>query len=77
MTDYNIPLRCPKCQERFMQVSAELNLDRPFTCSKCGATFKIGELQTPSGDSLADHIANIARNVFKGVKGFRQRPSRS
>ena len=73
MTDYNIPLHCPKCQERVMQVSAELNLNKPFTCSKCGATFKIGELQTPSDDSLTDHIANIARDVFKGVKSFKPR----
>ena len=71
MTDYTIALHCPKCQERFMQVYAELRLDKRFTCSKCGATFKIGELQTPSGESLADHIANRARNIFRG---FRLRP---
>lgn len=66
MTDYTIALHCPKCQERFMQVSAELSLDKRFTCSQCAATFKVGELQTSSGESLADHIANLARNLFRG-----------
>ena len=66
MTDYTIALHCPKCQARFMQVSAELSLEKRFTCSKCGATFKIGEFRTPSGESLADHIANMARNIFRG-----------
>jgi len=75
MTDYNIPLHCPKCQERFTQVSAELSLDKRFTCSKCGATFKIGELLTPSGNSLTDYIANMARDVFKGVKNLKPRRS--
>ena len=63
MTDYTIALHCPKCQERFMQVSAEPSLDKRFTCSKCGVTFKVGELQTPFRESLADHIANMARNI--------------
>jgi len=49
-----------------MQVSAELSLDKRFTCSQCAATFKVGELQTSSGESLADHIANLARNLFRG-----------
>ena len=69
-----IELRCPKCNERAMKVSANLDFDKPFTCNGCNAVVKIGELKTPSGDSLLDHTANIARDAFKGIKGFK--PSR-
>lgn len=74
MADETIALHCPKCHERVLNVSADLDPDKPLTCGKCGAVVKIGELKTPSGDSLLDHVANLARNAFKGIKGFK--PSR-
>jgi hypothetical protein len=47
-----------------MQAVADLRLDRPFTCTKCSATFDVRELKTSSGASLFDHAAKFAKQAF-------------
>lgn len=71
MADTIIPLHCPKCGERSMQFTGDLDLDKPFTCGKCGANVHVRELKTPAGISILDHSTNIARDAFKGIKGFK------
>ena len=74
MSQENITLHCPKCGENAFQTSANLDLNNSFTCSKCGASVRIGELKTPSGKTLLEHAADMMRDAFNGIKGFK--PSR-
>lgn len=71
MVDTKFSLHCPKCGESVIEFSADLDLNKPLTCGKCGAKTMIGEFKTASGKKLTDHLTDIARDAFKGIKGFK------
>ncbi len=71
MPKYLTDLRCPRCKKSAMKVAANADVTKRLTCVHCGHANKIGELKTPSGKSLNDHLAKIAMDALARVKGVK------
>lgn len=71
MSDKNLALFCPKCGKRFAVLAGEDQNKDPLTCADCGARVKRLQLKTASGKTLEKYIADMARDAFKGIKGFK------
>ena len=71
MSDNKITLHCPKCNASAFQATENPDLNKSFTCGNCGAKVQVRDLRTPTGKTLAEHATDIAREAFKGIKGFK------
>lgn len=71
MPEKLIPLHCPKCRQMALQYRPELELDQEITCIGCSARVKCTELVTADGKTPLDIVADAAKQVFSGIKGFK------
>lgn len=72
VTDPNyVPLHCPKCRERVIELAGDINAENLLTCASCRAQFKAGDLRTIADQSIVDMAADMLRDRLKGIKGFK------
>jgi hypothetical protein len=74
MSEFTPVTKCPKCREVVLQYRPEVDLDQDLVCSGCSATPKANQLVTSTGKTILDIGADLAKQAFSGIKGFK--PSR-
>ena len=67
----SVTLHCPSCGASAFEASEDIDLEKPFICGKCGASAYTKDLKTESGQTLQEYAVNLAREAFKGIKGFK------
>jgi hypothetical protein len=69
-----VKFNCPACGAGAFQFSGSIDLEKPWICAKCGKQILVTELKTEEGKTPLELAADIAREQFKSIPGFK--PSR-
>jgi transcription elongation factor Elf1 len=64
-------LNCPSCGWNTMLFVGELDLEEELTCKLCGASNRVKQLRTRSGEALIDHLMRMAADKFHGDLTYR------
>ena len=61
--DEQVPLNCPHCGGQ-AEPATYVRLAEEHKCEQCGGSSLIGDLKTPSGKSVLDHLRDIAKDKY-------------
>jgi len=73
MTDkINVTFDCPRCHGSIIELPDNSTDDSVAKCKGCGVSFgRFGDIKAKATKVAADEIKQVARNAFKGIKGFK------